>query len=203
MCAPPLISAIASLGAETIAAINLGIAVASAGFSVVQQQQNASAMQKFQQQQYKATRESATASAINQYNALLTRQQQEEAAAAQAIGQSSMRAEAAAATARTTAGETGTAGASVAQLLNEYRQQELGFAQNTIRNMNWMNAQLKMNMEGIRANQQAQINAAAPKPVAAPDYLGAALRIGESALTSASWAYQQNPTKYGYKAPTE
>lgn len=184
MC-PPIIAAIASLGAETIAATQLALTVVAAGVGVAQQAANTRAQERYQNAQFKATKEAATANAITQYNALQVRQQQETAAAAQAIDQSSMRAAQAAGTARVTAGETGTGGASMSALLNEYRRQELGFAQTTIRNQTWQNAQIQLNMEGIRANQQAQIAAAVPKPVEQPDYIGAALRIGAGAMDAA------------------
>jgi hypothetical protein len=182
MCPVELVSAISLMSAKAIAATTLAITTISAGVSVAQQQANAKAQAKYQNAQFKATKEAATANAITQYNALQTRQQQETAAAAQAIDMSSMRAAQAASTARVTAGETGTGGASIDALLNEYRRQELGFAQNTIRNQTWQNAQIQLNMEGIRANQQAQIAAATPRPVEQPDYIGAALRIGAGAL---------------------
>lgn len=199
MCDPligaPLILAMGDMTATAIAGTQLALTAIGSIYGVAQQQANARAQEQYQKAQYEATKEAATANAISQYNALLTRQQQESAAAAQAIDQSAMRAAQAASTARVTAGETGTGGASMDALLNEYRRQELGFAQTTIRNQTWQNAQIQLNMEGIRANQQAQIAAAVPKPVQQPDYLGAALRIGAGALdaygTYADVTYKQ------------
>ena len=188
MCDPfigaPTIAAITAMSAQAIAATTLALTVISTGVSVAQQQANANAQEKYQKQRFEATKEAAASNAIRQYNSLQMRQQQETAAAAQAIDQSSMRAAQAAGTARVTAGETGTGGASMSALLNEYRRQELGFAETTIRNQTWQNAQIQLNMEGIRANQQAQIASAAPKPVEQPDYIGAALRIGAGALNA-------------------
>lgn len=199
MCDPfigaPMIAALSSMSATAIAGTQLALTAVSAIAGVATQRANAKAQEKYQNAQFKATKEAATANAITQYNALQVRQQQETAAAAQAIDQSSMRAAQAASTARVTAGETGTGGASMDALLNEYRRQELGFAQTTIRNQTWQNAQIQLNMEGIRANQQAQIAAAVPKPVEQPDYIGAALRIGAGALdaygTYADITYKQ------------
>lgn len=195
MCLPLMaaaIPALTSLGPATLAALAFGTAALGAGVGVMQERANAKATEAYQKRQYEQTRASATASAISQYNALLARQQQETAVASQAIDTNAARAAAAMATARTTAGQAGAAGQSVSALLGEYRMQELGFQQTNIRNMTWANAQIKLNMEGIRANQQAQIAAAAPKPVPMPDYLGAALRIGGSFMDAtanyANWA---------------
>lgn len=186
MCDPivggPMILALSKMSAAAIAGTQLALTAVSTVVGVATQSANAKAQEKYQNAQFKATKEAATANAITQYNALQVRQQQETAAAAQAIDQSSMRAAQAAGTARVTAGETGTGGASMDALLNEYRRQELGFAQTTIRNQTWQNAQIQLNMEGIRANQQAQIASAVPRPVEQPDYIGAALRIGAGAL---------------------
>lgn len=212
MCLPAIAAAVGKMTATAIATTQLAITTLSAGIGVAQQAANARAMSKYQNQQYKATKEAATANAINQYNALLTRQQQETASAAEAIEMSSRRAEAAASTARVTAGESGAAGGSVAALLNDFRRQELGFAQTTIRNQTWQNAQIKLNMEGIRSNQQAAIVSAMPKPVEQPDYLGAMLRIGAGALdaygTYADITYKQtgvypgtNTTPSNYYVP--
>jgi hypothetical protein len=207
MCDPfigaPMIAALSSMSATAIAGTQLALTAVSAAVGVATQQANAKAQAEYQNAQFKATKEAATANAITQYNALQVRQQQETAAAAQAIDQSSMRAAQAAGTARVTAGETGTGGASMDALLNEYRRQELGFAQTTIRNQTWQNAQIQLNMEGIRANQQAQIAAAVPKPVEQPDYIGAALRIGAGALdaygTYADITYKQTGVYPGAK----
>lgn len=185
MCLPAIVAAVGQMSAAAIATTQLALTTLSVGVGVAQQAANARAQEKYQNQQYKAVKEAATANAINQYNALLTRQQQETAAAAQAIDLSSRRAEAAASSARVTAGETGTGGASVAALLNDYRRQELGFAETTIRNQTWQNAQIKLNMEGIRSNQQQAIISAMPKPVQQPDYLGAVLRIGAGVMDAA------------------
>lgn len=189
MCHPAIIGAMASMGAETIAATQLAITIASTAYGVYAQAENAKAMSEYQNRQFKATQEAAASSAINQYNALLTRQRQEEAAASQAINRNAMQAASAAAAARVTAGEAGTAGLSVDALLNEYSRQELGFEQSTIRNQVWNNAQINLSMKGIQAQQQQQLIAAAPKPVQQPDYVGALLRIGEGALQATGTYY--------------
>jgi hypothetical protein len=171
----------------TAAATQLGISTLGTVYGVVQQQQNAAAQAKWQQQQSAAVQANATAAAVSQYSALLNRQNQENAAASQAIDANSRKAAAAAAAARVSAGEVGTAGNSVSALLDEYRQQELGFRQTQIRNATWASAQLKLDMDAVRANQQAAIAASAPKPVQAPDYLGALLRIGEASMDATTY----------------
>ncbi len=189
MCLPALIPAMASMSATAVASTQLAIATLGQMYGMYQQGQNARLQRQYEQEQYERTAENATASAVNQYNALLMRQRQEEAAASQAISESAMRAAQAASTARVTAGEAGTAGLSVDALLSDYKRQELGFAQTTIRNQVWQNAQIALSMKGIQAQQQAQMTAAMPRPVARPDYVGALLRIGEAGLASVGTYY--------------
>lgn len=162
---------------------------------------NARVQEKYQNQVYEMTKEAAAANAARQYQALYMRQQQEESAAAQAIDRTVRQAAAAQATARVTAGESGAAGQSVSALMNEYRRQELGFETTTIRNKTWAAAQTQLNAEAIRANQQAQVASAMPRPIEQPNFLGAMLRIAGHGANAYALGIEMN-TKAGAQDPT-
>ena len=176
-----------------IAAVNVVSGIA--GFA--QQRAAAKAQNEYQEKVYEMTKESAANNAARQYQALWTRAKQEQAQAAQSIEQTALRAEAAAGTARTTAGETGTGGASVSALLNEYKQQELKFQGNVIRNRMWSDAQTMLNAEGVRANQQAQVASAIPKPIEKPNFATAMLRIVGQAASDTATGLNMNANMSG------
>ncbi|MBN9546958.1 MAG: hypothetical protein J0I19_15935 [Alphaproteobacteria bacterium] len=103
--------------------------------------------------------------------------QQQEAADSQQAQQSQREAITAASTARASAGETGTAGASVDNLVNDYHATEGRFFNDLATQGAWNRAQADVQKQGQVATAQRQI-LSVPKP----NILGAALRIGAGAL---------------------
>ena len=105
-------------------------------------------------------------------------QSQEHAAATQKVNENNRAAEAAKATARVSAGESGISGLSVDALLANLSGDQARYNESV--NQNYENA--SMAIDNQRTN--AQVNAASQinslKTPKSPDYLGAALKIGQA-----------------------
>ena len=148
----------------------LNVAATVAG--VYGQQQQAKAQKDYNDQQAKNTMEAYKAN-LEQTNLM---QSQEHAAATQKVNENNRAAEAAKATALVSAGESGISGLSVDALLANLSGEQARYNESV--NQNYQNA--SMAIDNQRTN--AQVNAASQinslKTPQAPDYLGAALRIG-------------------------
>lgn len=153
----------------------LALSVASTVAGVYGQQQQVKAQNAYNDQQAKNTMEAYRAN-LAQTN--LT-QSQEQAAATQKINENNRAAEAAKAKALVSAGESGISGLSVDALLADLSGEQARYNESV--NQNYQNA--SMAIDNQRKN--AQINAASQinqlKTPQSPDYLGAALRIGQAA----------------------
>jgi hypothetical protein len=118
--------------------------------------------------------------------------QQSEAAAGQKAQDQQIEMLKAAATARASANEAGVSGNSVDALIGDYHAAE-GRYMNSLDTQNqWNRAQADMQKQGQAVQAQNQINS-----VAAPDYLGAALRIGGGGIDAYNKTYGRNGAKYG------
>ena len=150
----------------------LALSIASTVGGVYGQQQQAKAQQAYNDQQAKNAMEAYKAN-LEQTNMM---QSQEHAAATQKINENNRAAEAAKATALVSAGESGISGLSVDALLANLSGDQARYNESV--NQNYENA--SMAIDNQRTN--AQVNAASQinslKTPQAPDYLGAALRIG-------------------------
>ena len=149
--------------------------VASTVAGVYGQQQQAKAQKAYNDQQAKNTMEAYKAN-LEQTNLM---QSQEHAAATQKVNENNRAAEAAKATALVSAGESGISGLSVDALLANLSGEQARYNESV--NQNYQNA--SMAIDNQRTN--AQVNAASQinslKTPQSPDYLGAALRIGQAA----------------------
>ena len=149
--------------------------VASTVAGVYGQQQQAKAQKAYNDQQAKNTMEAYKAN-LEQTNLM---QSQEHAAATQKVNENNRAAEAAKATALVSAGESGISGLSVDALLANLSGEQARYNESV--NQNYENA--SMAIDNQRTN--AQVNAASQinslKTPQSPDYLGAALRIGQAA----------------------
>lgn len=96
---------------------------------------------------------------------------QERAKAAQAIQQSAKAARNAASSSAVASAEAGVGGASVAALQNEFERTALEFESTTIRNEAFLDAEFKDKAAGVRAEQEATVNAAYNQ-IQTPNYLG-------------------------------
>ena len=148
--------------------------VASTVAGVYGQQQQAKAQEAYNDQQAKNTMEAYKAN-LEQTNLM---QSQEHAAATQKVNENNRAAEAAKATALVSAGESGISGLSVDALLANLSGEQARYNESV--NQNYQNA--SMAIDNQRTN--AQVNAASQinslKTPQSPDYLGAALRIGQA-----------------------
>ena len=152
----------------------LALSVASTVAGVYGQQQQAKAQNAYNNQQAKNTMEAYRAN-LAQTNLM---QSQEHAAATQKINENNRAAEAAKAKALVSAGESGISGLSVDTLLADLSGEQARYNESV--NQNYQNA--SMAIDNQRTN--AQVNAASQinslKTPQSPDYLGAALRIGQA-----------------------
>ena len=163
--------------------IGIGMAVASAGTQIHGQRQQAKTQAKVQKNASAAERERY----LREVSSMRTQQGQEQVAAAQRIQASTRKAREARSTARVSAGEAGVAGLSVDALINDLTREEADyrFANTQQTQMNDVNRNLQLGDAGLGfTNNLLRIN----KPIAKPDYLGAALSGAQTGMSSYSWA---------------
>lgn len=149
--------------------------VASTVASVSAQQEAANQQEKANQRQYDNTMR-AYAANVNQTNA---EHMQQREASIQKLEENNMAARAAKATANVSAGEAGVSGLSVDALLADLSGKQGRYTSSVT--TNYENAEMAINnqRENIGINAASQINQL--KTPQAPDYLGAALKIGTTA----------------------
>lgn len=187
MCLPIAAAAVPWLIGAQVA---LGTAGTLLQFS--QAKANADAQNKYQNQVYKTNKELADANAIRAYAALQERASQENALASRSIQNVVDQATRARAAALTAAGESGTAGASVSQVYQDFARQEADYTGTIVRQRVFQTAQLNAEAKAIQLGQQAQIAQATPKPVEQPNFMGALLRIGEIGVNAGTNYYLLN-----------
>lgn len=171
-----------------------------------QQSQQTKATEKYQQsmadardQQIEENYALSVASANSQYRQLQDRQQQEADAAAQKVQEGNLQGAKARSTALVAAGEAGVSGLSVNNLINDFMAQEARYRNSVTTNLGYANQQVEAQKQGVYAEAQGRVNSVTPymkEPVAQPNYVGAALRVGGSA-TSAYSSYLQYKAKQG------
>lgn len=183
MCLPVAATAIPWLIGAQVA---LGVGGAVLQFQ--QAQANASAQNKYQKQVYKTNKELADANAIRAYAALQERASQENALASKSIQNVMDQATRARAAALTASGESGTAGASVSQVYQDFARQEAEYTGTIVRQRVFQTAQLNAEAKAVQLGQQAQTASATPKPIEQPNFMGALLRIGEVGVNA--WTNQ-------------
>lgn len=153
----------------------LVLSAASTAAGLYGQQQQAKAQNAYNDQQAKNTMEAYRAN-LAQTNLM---QSQEQAAATQKITENNRAAEAAKAKALVSAGESGISGLSVDALLADLSGEQSRYNESV--NQNYENASMAIDNQrkNVQINAASQINQL--KTPQAPDYLGAALRIGQAA----------------------
>lgn len=159
---------------EPVTALAIASAVSTA-MSVNAQQQAADQQAASNQRQYENSMR-AMAANVNQTNA---EHMQQREASIQKLSENNMTATAAKATATTSAGESGISGLSVDALLADLSGRQGRYTDSVT--TNYQNAEMAINnqRENIGINAASQINNL--KTPQAPDYVGAALRIGTTA----------------------
>ncbi len=151
------------------------LSVASTLADVEGQRQQAKAQNDYNNQQAKNAMEAYKAN-IAQTN---LKQSQEHAAATQKINENNRAAEAAKATALVSAGESGISGLSVDALLANLSGEQARYNESV--NQNYQNASMAIDNQRTNAQVEAASQINSLKTPQSPDYLGAALRIGEAA----------------------
>jgi hypothetical protein len=162
----------------TLFETGLAISAASAGASVIGQQQ-----------QYSANKANAEQSFRIQNQQTNLGIQQQEASDGLKAQQSQTDMLKAAATAKASAGESGTAGNSVDSLIGDYQAAEGRYLNSLTTQQQWDRAQAAVQKQGQAATAQARINSVAP-----PDFLGAALRIAGDGLNQYTNLYVRPST---------
>lgn len=157
MCEPTTILAIAS--------------VASAVGGVYAQQQQADAQAATNQRQYENTMQ-AYKENVNQTNLM---QQQERENALQAVEANGIKARAAESTAMVAAGENGINGLSVDALIGDINNKQGRYDSSVQTNFDRAESAIQAQRNNVYANAASQINSL--QTPAAPDYLGAGLKI--------------------------
>lgn len=154
--------------------IIMALQIASAAAQVVGQKQAADAQADANQRQYQNTMQAYRAN-INQTN---LEHNQEREAAMQKVEQNNLNTRASMARGLTSAGEAGVSGNSVGALLDDLSMRQGRY--NSSVTTNYQNAELALDnqRQNIHANASSSINSLKTPP--APDYIGAALRIGTS-----------------------
>lgn len=152
----------------TMAVISIGATAAQLNA----QRQAAKAQEQANQRQYENTMQ-ARAANINQTNLM---QQQEREGAMQKLEENNMAARAAQATANVSAGESGISGLSVDSLMADIGTKQNRFNTSVDTNYDRSSQAIALQRDNININAASQINQL--KTPAAPDYVGAALRIG-------------------------
>ena len=152
----------------------LALSIASTVAGVYGQQQQAKAQNAYNEQQAKNAMEAYKAN-LAQTNLM---QSQEHAAATQKINENNRAAEAAKAKALVSAGESGISGLSVDALLANLSGEQARYNESV--NQNYENASMAIDNQRTNAHVTATSQINSLKTPQSPDYLGAALRIGQA-----------------------
>jgi hypothetical protein len=191
MCIPLLVGAAATASTAATAgligsggAVSSGflsaLTVASTAGSLVAQQNAAKAQTDANRRQYENTL-TARAANLNQTNLM---QQQERESGSQQLEQNNMAARAARSTATVSSGESGISGLSVDALMADLGTKQNRFNSSVVTNYDNSSMAIANQRQNIDLNAASQINSL--KTPDRPDYLGAALRIG-NASAKAGW----------------
>ena len=164
----------------TMFGISMGISALTTVTQLAAQNQQYSAQQQQRNEQIRLQRQQRN----EQLRGLQERRLQETRASSEEMAENARQAREARSTALTAAGESGAFGISVNALLGDITRREAEFANTTIRNLDYTQAQLGNEMTAANLNYQTGMNAL-PRPTR-PSYLDAALRLGADAFSSYS-----------------
>jgi hypothetical protein len=161
--------------------VAIGLGIAQAGTTVIGQRQQAKAQAQVQRNASIAEQQRH----LTEMSASRLRERQEKVAAAQRIQQSTTKAREARATARVSAGEAGVAGLSVDALINDLTRKEGEFNFSVQQQMQFANMNRTLGFEDS-ANRSRMNLLSINKPIAQPNYLGAALSGASTGLSAYS-----------------
>lgn len=177
MCAPML--AAGAMSAGTLSTLTIASTAISALGAVAQYQQQRSAY-KAQQAQFNQNKLLAQRSMLEQARQLSIREEQERSAASDRIMTSNIEAAKAKAKMIVSAGESGVAGGSIAQLLNDVERTRLNNEGTINRNMKAIAQQGAVDREGLLTQAEGRINSVSQG--SKPSLLATGLQIGGAAL---------------------
>ena len=150
--------------------VSIGLGILQAGSTIQGQRQQAKAQAQAQRNATIAEQQRY----LSEVSASRLRERQEKIAAAQRIQQSTTAAREARATARVSAGESGVAGLSVNALINDMTRKEAEYSFSVQQQMQFANMNRTLGFEDS-ANRSRMNLLSINKPIAQPNYLGAAL----------------------------
>jgi len=181
--------------------VSIGLGILQAGSTIQGQRQQAKAQAQAQRNATIAEQQRH----LTEMSASRLRERQEKVAAAQRIQQSTTKAREARATARVSAGEAGVAGLSVDALINDMTRKEAEFSFSVQQQMQFANMNRQLGFED-GANRSRMNMLSINKPIAQPNYLGAAISgasTGLSAYSAMNQAglFQGSPAKTATAAP--
>jgi len=171
--------------------LSMGMGAAQAGLSIHGQRQQAQAQEKMQRNASIAEQQRY----LQEMTAMRLRERQEGIANAQQRQQITKKAREARATARVSAGEAGVAGLSVDALMNSFTQNEANalFSITQQEQFNATNRALGIEQAQMRSSGNLlRIN----KPIAQPDYLGAALSGAQTGMSAYSFGKDSGMNDY-------
>ncbi len=182
--------------------VAIALGIAQGGMQVIGQRQAAKAQEQAQRNATIAEQQRH----LSEMSASRLRERQEKVAAAQRIQQSTTKAREARATARVSAGEAGVAGLSVDSLINDMTRKEAEFSFSVQQQMQFANINRQLGFED-GANRSRMNMLSINKPIAQPNYLGAALSGASTGLSAYSafnqaGLFQGSPAKTTTAAPT-
>ena len=180
----------------SMAIASFTMAAASTGAGYMGQQQQAESQDAFNRQRQAVGTQRSLENYFNQTRQVRSRQIQEREAAANEINEVYREARKRISTALVAGAESGVAGGSLQDLLNNFQRQQLEFGTNVRRNLEFREDNIEDQLESVRLGAQANIENLQFMPSARPSFLGAALRIGAAGL-SAYNQHMQNTGGYG------
>jgi len=187
----------AATTAAVMANLMIAMSVASTAVGFIGQQQQVNAQNAMMAQRQELGTASALENYANQTKQARERQLQEREAAANEINTVHREARRRIATAEVSGAEGGVAGASLTHLVNNFHRQDLEFATNVRRNLQFREANIEDQLESVRSGAQGRIENLMYIPQQQPSFLGAGLRIGSAVLG----AYGQYKSITGWGGP--
>ena len=167
---------------EPLAIASLALGAAQMSMSVSGQKQQAKAQAKAQQNATIAEQQRY----LTEMSAVRLRERQEKVAAAQRIQQATKKAQEARATARVSAGEAGVAGISVDALINDLTRKEGEFTSSIQQQLRLGDVNRTLGFEDA-ANRSRMNLLSINKPIAQPDYAGAAISGAQTGMSAYSF----------------
>jgi len=162
----------------------LAISAAGAAASYSAQAKQAQAQAKYQNTVAQQTGQIAQQNYLQETAVAGTQQEQGNQQAAQMIAANQAAGLQANATASTAAAESGVSGASVGELLQDFKRQEALASDNVRVNQNFGNEQIQNQEQGLQAQAMGRIAASRPGPVNTPSPLALGLTIAGDAFSA-------------------